>query len=255
VTRGAAWTAAAAAALLVLLACATARDVSASPCAGLAPPRMLSPGPVSLPAAYTSARVGGLVTEEIVVAPDGTARDLRVIGASTDLLVPFAEHALRHARFAGGTIENNPVAIRAVVTAAVGAAQAGASVPTFPTLRAFVPGGEPREARWQLRDSVRRIAVAGRAALPRGGELVARAADGKTERLETLTASADAREFLRTVSTRRFFARAGDYRIELREGGKASAAVTFTIAADAEHAVVNACEPLAIPALASSSRP
>ena len=63
------------------------------------------------------------------------------------------------------------------------------------------------------------------------------------------------RELLRTVSTGRFLARTGDYRIELREAGRVSAAVTLTVAADADHAVINACEPLLVSAPGSTPRP
>ena len=50
-----------------------------------------------------------------------------------------------------------------------------------------------------------------------------------------------------TVKTGRFFAAAGDYRLELRADGKPLASSTLTIAAVFETAIVNACEPLVGP--------
>jgi hypothetical protein len=216
----------------------------------MAPPRMLAAPTIALPMSYRTAQVGGLVTEEIVVERDGTVRDLRLVGATLELLAPFAENSLQRARFAPGAIENNPVAIRGLLTTVVGATPPADRPLSYATLRAFVPGGESREARWQLRDSVRRIELAGRApaALPRGAEIVARAPNGAERRLDSLPASSAAGEFRRTASAGDFFAAAGDYGIEIREAGKTLARAVFTVAPDAAHAVVNSCEPIERPA-------
>ena len=49
------------------------------------------------------------------------------------------------------------------------------------------------------------------------------------------------------MKTGSFFSAAGDYRLELRAGGKPLASTTVTIAAGFETAIVNACEPLVGP--------
>ena len=53
-----------------------------------------------------------------------------------------------------------------------------------------------------------------------------------------------AAEIRESVKTGGFFARAGDYRLELRAGGRVLATTTLTIAPDFHAAIVNACEPL-----------
>ena len=50
------------------------------------------------------------------------------------------------------------------------------------------------------------------------------------------------------MKTGKFLAAAGDYRIELRAGKTTVAFTVVTVASSFEGAIVNACEPLAMPA-------
>jgi hypothetical protein len=208
---------------------------------------MLSAGAISLPATYKTARIGGEVVEEIVVERDGSVRGARLVGATFDALVPFAENSLQHSRFSAASIEGNPVAARCVVSTVVGALERMGVPPSFSILRVFVPGGESREARWQLAGSVRRLTLSARIAAPiaEATRLLARAPNGAERSLVTIPASSAAQQLQRTVKTGGFFASPGDYRLEIRQGDKTIASTTFTVASDFTTAVVNVCEPLA----------
>ena len=70
---------------------------------------------------------------------------------------------------------------------------------------------------------------------------------GAEKTLLAIPASAAARDVRETVKAGRFLEAAGDYRVELRAGGKVLASTTLTIASGFETAIVNACEPFAGP--------
>ena len=241
-----------AAALETALACASAPSVSSTvpPCAGLTPPKLIAAGPVSLPPTYIYARIASDVLEEIVVERDGAVRQTRLVAAAITILAPFAQVSLEHARFIPAAIEGNPVAVRGFITIPVGAVRKLPKEPPYDTLRAFVPGGESREARWQLAGSVERLTLVshfGNEAAARGGSIVAVAPGGAEKVLLSMPAAPPPLEIRETVKAGRFFHPAGDYRLELRAGGKTLTSTTVTIAAGFETAIVNACEVLAGP--------
>lgn len=246
--------AAAALALCLTARCASAptASVAAPPCPGFTPPRLIAAGPSSLPPSYTAARLGADVTEEVVVSKDGTvgAGQTRLVATAVGPLAPFAQVALEKARFSPGAIEGNPVAVRGVITIAIGTPTKLRSEPSWDSLRAFVAAGESREARWQLAGSVERVTLAahaGAAAAAGGASIVAVAPGGAEKVLLTIPAATPPIEVRETVKTGRFFRAAGDYALQLRAGGKTLAATTLTIATGFESAVVNACEPLSGP--------
>jgi hypothetical protein len=229
---------------VLVAACASSSASRTPPCSGFEPPRLLAAHPVVLPQTYVVARIGDEVLSEAVIDPQGAVVDTRVVHSQYEVLAPYAELSLRESRFTVATIEGNPVAARCLVTTAVGVAGSTPPATPYDLLWAHVPGTEPREARWQLRDSVRKIALAvhvgssGREAV-----VVARAPSGSEKTLlrKAVPAPADFRE---TVRTGDFLEGAGDYRLELRVDGKTTAWTTFTVANDAKDAIVNACEPL-----------
>lgn len=234
--------------LTALARCASAPSAARdSPgCEGLTPPTRLTKAPVALPASFTATRVGGEVDDEVVIGADGAVRSVRLVHTRYEGLAPFGEKSVRDSRFDPGRIEGNPVAVRVLVSTLVGMKTKAREEPPYFSVWANVPGGESREARWQLRDSVERITLSAHlgAPLPGGGEIVALAGDGREKVLLKLPASAAAEDLRRTVSTGKFFARAGDYRIEIRSGGKTLGSTTVTIAEDFKAAIVNACAPI-----------
>ena len=200
---------------------------------------------VPVPDSFLAARIGGDVVDEVVVGADGAVRSVRSVRARFPELAPYAQAALQKSRFSAASIQGNAVSVRALVRTTVGVMRPARSEPTFDTIWAYVPGGEAREAQWQLRGSVARLTLVLRVEnpMPEGGEVVARAPGGAEKSLWKLAAiatpPADVRE---TVSTGGFFHASGDYRVELRSGGKTLAATTLTVADSYETAIVNACE-------------
>lgn len=234
----------------VLSACAgsTAPPAAAAArpgCPDFVPPRRLGTANVPVPDSFLAARIGGDVVDEVVVGKDGAVRSVRSVRARFPELAPYAQAALQKSRFSAGSIQGNTVAVRALVRTAVGVERPARSEPKYDTIWAYVPGGEPREAQWQLRGGVSRLTLALRVetAMPQGGDVVVKAPGGSEKSIWKVAAistpPADVRE---TVSTGRFFDASGDYRIELRSGGKTLAFTTVTIADSFETAVVNACE-------------
>lgn len=163
------------------------------------------------------------------------------------MFAPFAEETLKRARVDGGSFEGHPAAVRVPVRVALGLMRERDEKKAPAELWAYVAPGQSREARWQLRDSVSRLSVFAHvpALPPAGGAIVAVDPRGQTHTLVVLSAS-DARQDLRqTVSTGKFFAGAGEYRLELRAPGTLAAS-RLTIADDYRQAVINACEPLSV---------
>jgi len=230
----------------LLLACAPSAP-AANPvepaCAGFTPPRRVSTGTATLPSSYTAARLGGEVVNEVVIAKDGSLTSVRLVRARVDLLAPFGEIAVKGSQFTGGAIEGNPVAVRGLVANVLGTVTAARKEPEYDLLWAYVAEGSSKEARWQLAESVERLTLTGHIGtpLPQGAEVIALAPSGSEKKLLSLPASAAPVELRETVSTGRFFARSGDYRLELKAGGKTLASTTLTIAPDFTTAIVNAC--------------
>jgi hypothetical protein len=242
--------AAPAAALSAVLACASPGTTSVAPaCAGLTPPKLLAAGPVNLTATYVSARVASDVIEEIVVERDGGVRKPRFVAATIPTLAPFAEVSLEKSKFLPASIEGNPVAVRGQITIPVGSVRMVSNRPAYDLLRAFVPGGGSREALWQLAESVEHLTVVAHVgtAVPQGATVVAVAPGGAEKTLLTIATAPAPLEIRETVKTGEFFSPAGDYRVELRAGGKPLASTVVTIAARFESAIVNACEPIVGP--------
>jgi hypothetical protein len=233
-----------------LFACASAGAPGAAspgpPCAGLTPPRRLTTAAVPLPASFVAVRVGGIVVYEAVIAKDGAVSGLRLVGEQLEALLPFAAKSVEGSAFAPASIEGNPVATRVQIATTIGTVGKPRVEPEYDLLRAHVPGGVSREALWQLAGSVERLTLIAHVGTPApaGAEIAAIAPAGAERVLVKLPASArpvDARE---TVSAGKFFSKAGDYRLELRAGGKTLAWTTLTIADDYTRAIVNACEPI-----------
>jgi hypothetical protein len=228
----------------LLAGCATTPRPSIPPCQGYEPPQLLAAHPITLPPTYITARMGEAVVSEVVVGSQGEVVEVRPWRNLYKVLAPYAERSLRKSRFAPATIEGNPVASRCLVTTAVGTVRPPKSEPSYDTLWVYTAGGESREALWQLRGSVRRITVKAHVGSPgTGTEVVARNPSGEEKVLLRKTVSAPA-DFQETVRTGDFLEGAGDYRLELRVGGRTVAGATFTVAEDAKDAIVNACEPL-----------
>jgi hypothetical protein len=233
----------AAALLLASVPFAPAANPVEPACTGFTPPRRVSTGTVTLPSSYTAARVGGEVVDEVVIAKDGSLTSLRLVRARVDLLAPFGEVAVKNSTFTGGAIEGNPVAVRGLVANVLGVVTAARIEPEYDLLWAYVPEGSPKEARWQLAESVERLTLTGHIGtpLPQGAEVVAHSPSGAEKKLLSLPASSAPVELRETVSTGRFFAKSGDYRLEVKAGGKTLAYTTLTIAPDFTTAIVNAC--------------
>jgi hypothetical protein len=243
----------AACAVAAALGCASSAPPPAAAvpaCAGLVPPALIVAGPVALPQTYVSARLAAEVVEELVVGRDGTVSGIRLVATSVPPLAPFAEASLQHGKFAPGTIEGNPVAVRGWIRMPIGGIiTSRRRDPPYDSVRAFVPGGGSREALWQLAGSVDRLALAAHvgSAIAQGAAIVAVAPGGAEQTLLAIPAAPSPFDIHETVKTGRFFAGAGDYRLELRAEGKPLATSTITIAAGFETAIVNACEPLVGP--------
>ncbi len=251
-TRDRATRAAAACGLAAALGCASSAPppAAAPACAGFVPPALIAAGPVALPQTYVSARLSAEVVEEIIVGRDGTVSGIRLVATSVPPLAPFAEASLQHGQFAPGTIEGNPVAVRGWIRMPIGGIiTTKRRDPPYDSVRAFVPGGGSREALWQLAGSVDRLALTAHvgSAIAQGAAIVAIAPGGAEQTLLAIPAAPSPFDIHETVKTGRFFAAAGDYRLELRADGKPLAFSTVTIAAGFETAIVNACEPLVGP--------
>ena len=243
-----------AAGLIGLLACASSSTPvsdDAQACLGLTAPRVLGVSPAPLPASFMSVGLSADIPAEATVTPDGSVSEaaVRTTDPTLAILAPYAEQTLRRSRFASGSLEGNPVAIRVPVRVSIGMPRAASGNVELPAqLWAYVAGGESREARWQLRDSVSRLTLVAHIARvwPPGAAIVAVAENGAERTLLTLPPAASPPEIHQTVETGTFFASAGNYRLELRTGNGAAASAHFTIAGDSVHAIVNACRPLVL---------
>ena len=219
---------------------------SSAPCAALNPPRRLTTAPVELPASFSAARAGGVVVDEAVVGIDGKLSGLRLVRTRFDALAPFGQRSVENSRFQAASIEGNPAATRVRIATTLGMVSKARAEPEYDLLWAHIPGGQSREAQWQLAKSVGSLTVTAHlgTVTRQDAEIVAVAPDGKERVLVRIPASEKPVDLERTVSTEKFFWAAGDYRLELRASGKTLAWTTLTIADDYTRAIVNACQPI-----------
>ena len=132
--------------------------------------------------------------------------------------MPYADQALQHTRFSAASIEGNAVATRLPVIVPVGLPRKARAEAVPPSLRAFVPGTESREARWQLRDSVESLTLVGHVGIlaAPGATIVAIAPGGAEKVFVTVAPSTAPQEIRQTVKTGKVLSAAGDYRLEIR---------------------------------------
>jgi hypothetical protein len=247
VRRASVLAAAIGAAAIALSAAAGASPAESSvPCAGLTPPRRVTTGTVELPPSYSAARAGGVVVDEAVVGIDGKLSGLRLVRARFAALAPFGQKSVESSRFEAASIEGNPVAARVRIATTLGMVSKARIEPEYDIVWAHVAGGQSREAQWQLAKSVGNLTVTARlgTVTRQDADIVAVAPDKKERVLVRIPASEKPVDVHQTVATEKFFWPAGDYRLELRSGGKTLAWTTLTIADDHTRAIVNACEPI-----------
>ena len=174
----------------------------------------------------------------------GRRQDLgiRFVGSSA-ALAPFAQKSVDNTRFAPRD-RGQPVAARGSFPSRSAPALRGE--PEFDRLRAFVPAGESREARWQLARSVARLTLTAHLGNTRGagGLVVAMAPDGEESTLLSHPGRGSTARRERDGLHRHFLSAAGDYRIELRSGGKPVACDDVHGRRRLHAAIVNACEPI-----------
>ncbi len=228
-----------------LAASATAQSAPAA-CEGITPPRRLTTAFVTLPASYTATRLGGIVVDEAVIGIDGRVSGVRVVRARVEGLAPFGQKSIEESIFDPALMEGNPVATRVQIATTLGTVSKARIEPEYDILWAHVSGGQSREARWQLAQSVESLTVTAHLGTltGKGGDVVAVAPDGKELILARVPPSEKPVDLTETVSTERFLWAAGDYRLELRSDGRTLAWTTLTIADDYTRAIVNACRPL-----------
>ena len=188
------------------------------------------------------ARMSGESTHELVVDRDGKVRELHIVGTTFMVFALSAEEALRKSTYFPAELEGRSVASRFWARIPFGIPPGVESSPARNRVTAFVPGDEPKRARWQLSAAVRRLMVVADIASvsPTEVSVVAVAPDGG-ERVLVPRGSAASRELRMLVRTGSFFSKAGEYRISLRQGDRTIGEGGFTVADDEASAVVNAC--------------
>ncbi|MDQ5858882.1 MAG: energy transducer TonB [Acidobacteriota bacterium] len=231
-----------AALVLALTGCATVDSKAPPPCTGFVPakPKMLrSP---EYPAPAVKARMSGESTHEVIVDRAGKVRDARIVGTTFMVFALAADTALRKSTYFPAELEGRPVATRFWVRVPFGTPKGVESSPARNRVTAFVPGDEPGPARWQLKDAVDRVTLAGDiASAPPAEVAVIGIASGGQERVLLPAGKVASRRLRATVKTGDFFSRAGEYLIQLRQGDKTIAEGGFTVAESESTALVNAC--------------
>jgi hypothetical protein len=234
--------AALAALVLALGGCATGATGPPDPCTGfvVAKPNLVrSP---DYPAPARKAQMSGESTHEILVDRAGKVRDVRIVGTTFMVFALAADGALRKSTYFPATLEGRPVASRFWVRIPFGVPRNIERTPARNRVTAFVPGNEPRRARWQLKDAVDRVTIVGDvASVPPAEVAVVGIAPGGGERVLLPAGSTRTSPLRATVKTGDLFSRAGEYRIQLRQGDRIIAEGGFTVADDETSAVVNAC--------------
>lgn len=186
--------------------------------------------------------MSGESTHEVTVDRAGKVREARIVGTTFMVFAQAADAALRRSTYFPATLEGRPVASRFWVRVPFGVPKNVESSPARNRVTAFVPGTEPARARWQLKDAVDNLTLVGDIASERPAEVsVVAIAPDKRERVLLPAGKIAAGRLRATVDTGDFFARAGEYQIQLRIGDRIIAEGGFTVAEDESAAVLNAC--------------
>jgi hypothetical protein len=185
--------------------------------------------------------MAGESTHEVLVDRTGKVRNVQIVGTTFMVFALATDAALRATSYFPATLDGKPVATRFWVRVPFGVLRDVESSPARNRVTAFVPGGEPSRARWQLADAVHRVTVvADVASAPAGEVSVVAVAPGGAKRV-LVPAGKALRRTRETVKTGTFFARPGDYQIRLQQGERLIGEGLFTVAASEQSAVVNAC--------------
>jgi TonB-like protein len=194
------------------------------------------------PATARSAGMSGESTHEILVDRNGRVREVHTVGATFFAFAASVDAALRKSTYYPATLGGKPVASRFWVRVPFGPPKDMSSSPARNRVTAFVPGKEPADARLQLAGKVRRITVvADVTSEPPAEVTVVLIAPGGEELVLVRPGTMASPAFRKTIGTGEFLAKPGDYHLRMRRGIRAFAESMFTIAADADSAIVNAC--------------
>jgi hypothetical protein len=193
------------------------------------------------PATAKRARMSGESTHEVLVDRFGKVRNVRIVGMTFMDFAMATDAALWKANYSPATLDGRPVATRFWIRVPFGVPKDVESSPARNRVTAFVDAEESGRARWQLANSIHRVTVvADVASAPAAEVSVVAIAPGGAERI--LVPAGKATPHTReAVKTADFFARPGDYRIQLQQGTRPIAEGLFTVAEDEHAAVVNAC--------------
>ena len=228
--------------VLALAACATVDTGAPAPCTGFVPakPQLLrSP---EYPAPARKARMSGESTHEVTVDREGKVREARIVGTTFMVFAQAADAALRRSTYSPAALDGRPVSTRFWVRVPFGSPTEVEKTAARNRVTAFVPGDEPGRARWQLANAVDRLTLAGDiASAPPAEVAVVGIAPGGRERVLLAAGDIASGSLRATVKTGDFFSRAGEYRIQMRQGDKTIAEGGFTVAEKESSAVVNAC--------------
>jgi hypothetical protein len=186
--------------------------------------------------------MAGESTHEVFVDRAGKVRDVQIVGTTFMVFALATDGALRAARYFPATLEGRPVGTRFWVRVPFGVFRDVEANPARNRVTAFVPGGEPSRARWQLANALRRVTVvADVASVPPGEVSVVAVAPGGAGHVLVPRGRISAAHFRETVPTGNVFQKTGDYQIRLQQGDRIIGEGLFTVADDEHSAVVNAC--------------
>ena len=228
--------------VLALAACATVDTRASAPCTGFVPAKPQVLRSPEYPAPARKAQMSGESTHEVTVDRAGKVRDARIVGMTFIVFAQAADAALRRSTYFPATLEGRPVSTRFWVRIPFGSPKDVEDSPARNRVTAYVPGDEPARARWQLTDAVDRVTLAGDVvSAPPAQVAVIGIAPGGRERVLLPAGNLASRSVRATVKTGDFFSRAGEYRIQMRQGDRTIAEGGFTVAENEGSAVVNAC--------------
>jgi hypothetical protein len=211
-------------------------------CSGFFAARPKFPRMPEYPPTAMRARMSGESTHELVVDRDGKVRDAHILGTTFMVFALAADDALRKSLYFPATLDGRPVASRFWVRVPFGVPRGFESSPARNRVTAFVPGDETPGARWQIAGKVRRVTVVAEiASAPPGEVSVVATAPGGAEHVLVPRGGASSREIRTSVRSGDFFSKAGEYRVNLRQGERTIGVGSFTIAPDEGSAIVNAC--------------
>jgi hypothetical protein len=186
--------------------------------------------------------MSGESTHEVLVDRSGRVRDVRIVGTTFMVFALASDAALRAATYYPATLDGKPVSTRFWMRVPFGVPKNIESSPARNRVTAFVPGDEPVRARWQLTGSVHRVTLAGDVASAPPAEVsVVAISPGGATRVLVPAGRIDSKRFRKTVKTRDFFSKPGEYRLRLQQNDRAISEGGFTVAEDESSALVNAC--------------